>query len=140
MVHDVRVNLLDFKQTKGLVLRDNLARLIAVQVDGKPVRAETKLFGDLSGTKADVCLFKTGNDHALQKQDNLNKSNHTALSGLSNAERQISTSQTRRSEIVRKKEQGKRTERKKSCSSLAIIPALQLGHTLATGITIDIAK
>lgn len=47
------VDLLDFKQTKALVLRDNLACLIAVQVDRKPIRAETKLFSNLSGRRAE---------------------------------------------------------------------------------------
>lgn len=58
LIHYVRVDLLDFKQTKGLVLRDNFARLIAVQVDRKPIGAETKLFSNLSGTKAEVWSFK----------------------------------------------------------------------------------
>lgn len=53
MVHNARVDLLDFKQTKGLVLRENLACLVAVQIDRKPIRAETKLFSNLLGRKAE---------------------------------------------------------------------------------------
>lgn len=80
MVHNVHIDLLDFKQTKGLVLRDNLACLIAVQVDRKPIRVETKLFSNLSGRKTEgenavypVCSFKTENKHGVQKQDIFNK-------------------------------------------------------------------